>query len=144
MLWEGGIPSFAKPTAEWLEDRSEGWIIMKINIKRIYESPAPEHGRRILVDRLWPRGLSKANAKIDYWAREVSPSNELRKWYQHDATKWEEFKRRYFADLNVTPDAVQSLLDNMPGDTVTFLYSSKERELNHAVALREYLQTRTG
>jgi uncharacterized protein YeaO (DUF488 family) len=117
---------------------------MKINVKRIYELPSPEDGRRILVDRLWPRGLSKADAKIDYWAKDISPSNDLRKWYQHDPAKWDEFRRRYFADLNATPDAVQSLLDNMPSGTVTFLYSSKEKQLNNAVALRDYVQTRIG
>lgn len=114
---------------------------MMIDIKRVYEPPSPEDGRRILVDRLWPRGLSKAHARIDYWAKETSPSNELRKWYEHDPAKWGEFKRRYFAELNSVPDAVQSLMDSVLSGKVTFLYSSKERELNNAVALREYLES---
>lgn len=116
---------------------------MKVEIKRVYEPPAPADGKRILVDRLWPRGLSKASARIDYWAKEVSPSNELRKWYKHDPVKWEEFKRRYFDELSVVPDAVQQLLDSALSGKVTLLYSSKERELNNAVALREYLMTRS-
>jgi uncharacterized protein YeaO (DUF488 family) len=115
---------------------------MKIDIRRVYEPPSPEDGRRILVDRLWPRGLTKADARIDYWAKETSPSNELRKWYKHDPANWEEFKRQYFAELDSLPDAVQSLLDNVLGGKVTFLYSSKEKELNNAVALREYLESR--
>lgn len=115
---------------------------MKIDIKRVYEPPSPEDGRRILVDRLWPRGLTKADAKIDYWAKENSPSNELRKWYKHDPANWEEFKSLYFTELDSLPDAVQSLLDNVLGGKGTFLYSSKEKELNNAVALREYLESR--
>lgn len=115
---------------------------MQIDVKRVYEPPSPQDGRRILVDRLWPRGLSKAGARIDYWAKETSPSNELRKWYKHDPAKWEEFKRRYFAELNAIPDAVQSLLESVQNGRVTFLYSSKERDLNNAVALREYVESR--
>lgn len=115
---------------------------MKIGIKRVYEPPSPEDGRRILVDRLWPRGLAKARAGIDHWARETSPSGKLRKWYKHDPANWEEFKMRYFAELDSLPDAVQSLLENVLDGRVTFLYSSKEKELNHAVALREYLESR--
>ncbi len=115
---------------------------MEIDIKRVYEPPSPEDGRRILVDRLWPRGLTKADARVDYWAKETSPSNELRKWYKHDPANWEEFKRQYFAELDFLPDAVQSLLDNVQRGRVTFLFSSKEKELNNAVALREYLESR--
>jgi len=114
---------------------------MKIDIKRVYEPPSPDDGRRILVDRLWPRGLSKADARIDYWAKETSPSNELRKWYKHDPTKWDEFRRRYVAELNSAPDSVQTLKDMVRVEKVTFLYSSKERELNNALALREYLES---
>lgn len=116
---------------------------MKIAIKRVYEPPSPEDGQRILVDRLWPRGISKANARIDFWAKEIAPSNELRKWYKQDRAKWGEFKHRYFAELGSVPDAVQSIRDSARKGRVTFLYSSKERELNNAVALREYLESRT-
>jgi uncharacterized protein YeaO (DUF488 family) len=114
---------------------------MKIAVKRVYEPASPGDGRRILVDRLWPRGVSKANAGIDFWAREIAPSNELRKWYKHDPAKWKEFKHRYFAELDSVPDAVQSIRDMAGGGKVTFLYSSKERELNNAVALGDYLES---
>jgi len=114
---------------------------MKIAVKRVYEPPSPEDGRRILVDRLWPRGIAKAEAEIDHWAKEIAPSSELRKWYKHDRSKWEEFKQRYFAELDSAPDAVQSFRHSVLSGKVTFLYSSKERELNNAVALREYMET---
>ncbi len=113
---------------------------MEVEIKRVYEPPTPGDGKRVLVDRLWPRGLSKASARIDYWAKEVSPSSELRKWYKHDPDKWGEFKRRYFAELSSVPDAVEALLDSALSGKITLLYSSKERQLNNAVALREYLE----
>ncbi len=114
---------------------------MKLRTKRIYEEPAKADGRRILVDRLWPRGLSKANAKIDFWARAISPSNELRRWYQHDPDKWREFKKRYFAELKANPEGVAELRENLGKGKVTLLFSSKEMELNNASALVEYLQS---
>ena len=77
-----------------------------IQIKRVYESPDPTDGKRILVDRLWPRGLSKAKAGIDYWAREIAPSTELRRWYGHDPAKWSQFKARYSAELDAKSDQV--------------------------------------
>lgn len=117
---------------------------MKISIKRVYEAPAPSDGRRILVDRLWPRGLSKASAQIDYWAKDIAPSNELRRWYDHDPEKWPEFRRRYFAELNEQPDGVASLRGQIGKGPATFLYSSKEDRLNNAVALREYLMGKPG
>jgi uncharacterized protein YeaO (DUF488 family) len=116
--------------------------VMKIQIKRVYEGPTDDDGRRILVDRLWPRGLSKEKAKVDFWARSISPSTELRRWYHHDPAMWEEFKARYFSELDANPDGVQELLNNMRFDAVTFLYSSKERHLNNAVALKEYAEPR--
>lgn len=114
---------------------------MQIQIKRAYEPPEATDGRRILVDRLWPRGLSKDGAKIDYWAREISPSTELRRWYGHDPEKWTEFKSRYFAELDANPDGVEALLRNMAAPTTTFVYSSKEARLNNAVALKEYVES---
>ncbi len=112
---------------------------MKIFIKRVYEDPSPADGHRILVDRLWPRGLSKAKAKIDYWTTDFSPSSELRRWYRHDPAKWEEFKRRYFEELDESKDAVAKLRKIIASGSVTFLYSSKETNLNNARALKEYL-----
>lgn len=112
---------------------------MKIKIKRVYEEPSPDDGVRVLVDRLWPRGLSRENAGIDVWLKSVAPSNELRKWFQHDAEKWSEFKKRYFYELNNNQDSVRELLAYIETDTVTFLYSSKEQWFNNAVALKEFL-----
>lgn len=112
---------------------------MKIRIKRVYDEPSLNDGTRILVDRLWPRGLSKDDAKVDLWLKSVAPSSELRRWYQHDAEKWIEFKRRYFAELKENQDAVTDLLFSIKGDTATFLYSSKESQFNNAVALKEYI-----
>ena len=113
-----------------------------IKLKRVYESPAKSDGKRVLVDRLWPRGLTKEAAKLDYWAKPCSPSSELRKWYQHDPAKWEEFKVRYFAELDGCAEGVEELSKLLTRGTVTFLYSCKESELNNAVALKQYVQTR--
>ena len=115
---------------------------MSIRVKRVYEPPSTRDGRRILVDRLWPRGLSKADAKIDDWPKDIAPSTELRKWFGHDPERWSEFKRRYFAELKSKPDTVRALLDYVRAGTVTFLYSSKERRLNNVVALKEYVESR--
>jgi uncharacterized protein YeaO (DUF488 family) len=113
---------------------------MIINIKRAYESPAKEDGKRILVDRLWPRGISKEKAKIDLWPKELAPSTELRRWYGHEPAKWTEFKSRYFEELDAHPDLVDELRSVLKG-TVTFIYSSKELKLNNAVALKEYIES---
>ena len=112
---------------------------MEIRIKRAYENPDEDDGCRILVDRLWPRGISKERAKVDYWAKELSPSNELRRWYNHDPNKWTEFKNRYFAELNAKPEQLTELAAYLQKETVTFVYSSKEEQLNNAVALKEFV-----
>lgn len=112
---------------------------MTIQVKRVYEPPDAGDGRRILVDRLWPRGLSKEKAKIDHWVREIAPSNGLRHWYGHDPDKWSEFKRRYFAELDANPDAVAAMRRAMGDGAVTFVFSSKEPRINNAFALKEYV-----
>ncbi|MGD2129226.1 MAG: DUF488 domain-containing protein [Lysobacterales bacterium] len=117
---------------------------MKIGVKRVYDKPDPADGKRILVDRLWPRGLSKEGAKIDHWLRSVAPSNDLRKWYQHDPAKWAEFKKRYFAELRENASAVDELAGHLRQGKVTFLYSSREQQYNNAVALRVYLENVSG
>lgn len=109
-----------------------------LQIKRIYESPRSTDGRRILVDRLWPRGLTKAKAKVDFWAKDVAPSTQLRQWYGHDPEKWEGFCRRYFAELKANPGAVAELEAQLAKGPVTLLFSSKEPRLNNAEALRRY------
>jgi uncharacterized protein YeaO (DUF488 family) len=110
-----------------------------IRAKRIYEPPSRQDGRRILVDRLWPRGLTKEKASIDAWMKELSPSTELRKWYSHDPEKWDEFRRRYFRELEEHLEAVEELAAAAKTRTVTLLFSTKEEERNNAVALAEYL-----
>jgi uncharacterized protein YeaO (DUF488 family) len=114
----------------------------RVQIKRVYDAPTPDDGRRILVDRLWPRGLTKEKAKIDYWGKDISPSNELRKWYGHEPGKWEEFKKRYFAELGENKVAVEELLKQMGKGPVTFVYSSTESTINNAEALKIYLEAK--
>jgi len=113
---------------------------MAIRIKRIYQPATAEDGVRVLVDRMWPRGLSKERARVDHWFREVSPSAPLRKWFRHDPAKWDGFKRRYFEELDQAADAVAQLRSLANGQTVTLLYAAKDEEHNNAVALRQYLQ----
>jgi uncharacterized protein YeaO (DUF488 family) len=114
---------------------------MPIRIKRVYEPPEGTDGRRILVDRLWPRGMSKPVAAIDFWAKDTAPSHELRRWYGHVPEKWPEFKRRYFAELDTNGEAVAQLRREMGRGTVTLLFGSKEMRLNNAQALKEYLES---
>jgi uncharacterized protein YeaO (DUF488 family) len=113
---------------------------MKIKVKRVYDPPSPADGKRILVDRLWPRGIAKSAAKIDLWIKEIAPSNALRTWYAHDPKKWPEFKRRYFAELEANGEVLKSFLAQIGKGEVTFLFSSKETRLNNAFALKEYIE----
>jgi len=115
-----------------------------IMLKRTYEVPDAADGLRILVDRMWPRGVFRRNAKIDFWAKHVAPSNDLRKWYGHDPKKWEDFKKNYFNELDENAESVSELLDRIcRRQTTTFVYSSKEKELNNAAALKEYIEQKT-
>ncbi len=116
---------------------------MSIRIKRVYEPPAKADGFRVLVDHLWPRGVKKETAAIDEWLKDVSPSTDLRKWFSHDPEKWEEFKGRYFLELDKNREAVAKLAERTKAGTVTLVFSSKEERFNNAVALKEYLETRT-
>ena len=111
-----------------------------IRIRRVYEAPSDDDGMRVLVDRLWPRGLSKHDARIDAWMKELSPGTELRKWFSHDPAKWNEFRKRYFADLRGHEGALAAIIDAARSGTVTLLYASKEIRLNNAAALKEYLE----
>jgi len=113
-----------------------------INIKRIYDKSEQSDGLRILVDRLWPRGISKERAKLALWAKELAPSNELRKWYQHDKHNWKLFKERYFEELDKCPVAMDELISYLEKGNVTFLFSSKEINFNNAVALQDYIETK--
>lgn len=114
----------------------------RIKTKRVYDAPEAADGRRILVDRLWPRGLTKEKAKIDYWAKDVSPSDGLRKWYGHDPAKWEEFRKRYDAELGKNAAGIDALIEAMGKGDVTFVFSSTERSINNAEALKLYLEKR--
>jgi uncharacterized protein YeaO (DUF488 family) len=115
---------------------------MSIHIKRVYEPPAKEDGFRVLIDHLWPRGIRKEAAAIDEWLKAVAPSTSLRKWFSHDPEKWEEFKRRYFFELDENREAVAKLAKKAKAETVTLVFSSKEEHFNNAVALKEYLENR--
>ena len=110
-----------------------------IKIKRIYDTPAEDDGFRILVDRLWPRGLTKEKAKVNLWLKEIAPSDKLRKWYAHDPKKWTEFRKTYFKDLDTKRELVNQIVQQMKEGDVTLLYSSKEEKINNAVALKEYI-----
>jgi len=111
-----------------------------IKIRRIYDQAEPGEGYRVLVDRLWPRGISKEKAGWDEWMRDVAPGNELRKWYGHDPSRWETFKERYRQELGNRHDLLLRLRDlERAHGTLTLLFSSKELSLNNAVALREFL-----
>ncbi len=112
---------------------------MAIKTKRIYEYPNKDDGIRILVDRLWPRGISKDKAKIDIWLKDVAPSNELRKWFAHDETKWDEFKRRYYGELDRNQKLVDLINQELAKETVTLVYAAKDTLSNNAKALQEYL-----
>ena len=113
-----------------------------LRIKRVYEAPAPEDGMRVLVDRLWPRGLSREKAAVDRWMKEIAPSDELRRWYSHDRARYDEFRTRYRAELNERQTAVHELLTAALSATVTLLYSSRNTDINNAVVLRDYMEER--
>ena len=107
--------------------------------KRIYEPPEQSDGRRVLVDRLWPRGISKESAKLDEWLKDVAPSAELRKWFAHDPSKWAEFKRRYIEELKSKEPIFDTLRTEGRKGVVTLLYAARDEEHNQAVVLRECL-----
>jgi uncharacterized protein YeaO (DUF488 family) len=111
-----------------------------IRLKRAYDKPADDDGLRILVERLWPRGLSKKQAAIDLWLRDVAPSTALRQWFGHDPAKWPEFRRRYRAELKEKGDWLRLLQHRAKEGPVTFVYAAHDTEHNSAVVLKEYLE----
>ncbi|HUI66916.1 MAG TPA: DUF488 domain-containing protein [Nitrospirota bacterium] len=113
-----------------------------IKIKRVYDRSSQDDGKRILIDRLWPRGLKKEDAQIDEWLKEIAPSNELRKWFNHDPNKWSEFKKKFFTELLGKRDMVEGIINTARKGTVTLLFGSKEERFNNAVALKEYIDSR--
>jgi uncharacterized protein YeaO (DUF488 family) len=122
---------------------------LTIRIERIYDNPKGNKGNnsfRILVDRLWPRGLGKKNTRIDLWQKDIAPSNTLRKWFGHDEKKWDEFKRKYFKELDIKSNS--EMVDEIikmakEHSSITLLYGAKEERYNNAVALKEYLEKKT-
>ena len=113
---------------------------MSISLKRAYEAPARSDGCRILVERLWPRGLKKQDAKIDLWLKDAAPSTELRRWFNHEPDKWAEFKRRYFQELRDREEALPPIVERLRAGRITFVFASREVRFNNAVALKEYVE----
>jgi len=111
----------------------------RVRLKRAYEAPSVDDGARVLVDRLWPRGVRKTDAAIDHWAKELSPSTELRKWFGHDPARWEEFRQRYVAEIDQHRDELDRLRDLARQGVVTLVYAAHDQEHNDAVVLREIL-----
>ncbi len=114
-----------------------------LKLKRAYERGTQADGTRILVERLWPRGLSKKTLHVDAWLKDVGPSTELRQWFSHDPDKWSTFRARYFRELDSRPEAWRPIVSAARRGTVTLVYSSRDTEHNNAVALKDYLQAKT-
>jgi uncharacterized protein YeaO (DUF488 family) len=116
---------------------------LTIKVERIYDNPTGGDSFRILVDRLWPRGLSKDKVRVDLWQKDIAPSNTLRKWFNHDEKKWDEFKQKYFKELDKNNDVVNTIIKTArEQNSITLLYGTKEKRFNNAVALKEYLEGR--
>lgn len=112
---------------------------MKLSVKRVYDPASPGDGFRVLVDRLWPRGLSKEKAEVDLWIKHIAPTDALRKWFGHDPERWDEFKKRYAAELDANAEAVDELREQIGKRHATLLFGAKDEEHNNAVMLAEYL-----
>ena len=115
---------------------------MKVSIKRVYESPDPHDGYRVLVDRLWPRGISKSDARINAWWKDSAPSTELRKWFSHDPAKWSQFKQRYTDELEVNREEVARSVNRAEDGPIKLIYGAKDEQHNQAVVLKEFIETR--
>ena len=113
---------------------------MKIQIKRVYEPAAKADGFRVLVDRLWPRGVTKAEAAIDLWAKDVAPSTELRKWFSHDSQRFDEFTKRYKEELRASEAAIAQMVSAANRARITLIYAARDPKVNHAAMLMRYLQ----
>ena len=111
----------------------------RVSVKRVYEPTDKADGFRVLVDRVWPRGVTKERAKVNLWLKSVAPSTQLRKWFDHDPRKWTEFKNRYFAELDAAPPGLDELLECATASVVTLVFSARDERHNQAIALREYL-----
>jgi uncharacterized protein YeaO (DUF488 family) len=127
-----GIPHRSEAMSDKISDEN-------VRLKRAYDSPAADDGQRVLVDRLWPRGVKKADAAVDHWAKELAPSTKLRKWFGHDPARWEEFRRRYSEEINHRADELDRLRDLALKGPVTLVYAARDEIHNDAVVLREIL-----
>ena len=110
-----------------------------VAIKRVYEDPSDEDGIRVLVDRLWPRGVSHARGAVDIWLKDVAPSSELRKWFAHDPSRWEEFRKRYLDELRLNAERVGELVSMAENGRITLLYATRDSVANSAAILREFI-----
>ncbi len=124
--------------------RTKEAAMTTLKLKRVYEPPEASDGTRFLVERLWPRGLSKQAAKLDAWLKEAAPSDELRRWYGHDPEKWAEFRRRYFAELARAPEALAPIREALKKGPVTLVFAAKDPRLSNARALKELLERAGG
>lgn len=113
--------------------------ITRIKIKRVYDLPCDNDGFRILVDRLWPRGINKNNVQIDFWAKELAPTTSLRKWFNHEEQKFSEFNLRYLEELAIKYEVAQKILNQSTNETITLLFAARDRLHNHAVVLQSFL-----
>lgn len=113
---------------------------ISLHIKRIYDDPAPSDGFRVLVDRLWPRGISQEEARLDLWLGDIAPSPGLRKWFNHDPARWNDFLDRYFAELDERPEVITELFQKATTGKITLLFAAKDVQHNHALALKMYLE----
>lgn len=116
----------------------------KIHLKRVYDEPSPDDGLRVLVERLWPRGLSKERAKVDVWLKAIAPTTELRNWFHHDPEKWDEFCEKYHSEMEKNVVAVEELERLIAAGKVTLVYAARDQEHNGAFALKEFLERRRG
>ena len=133
-----GLPAFVQHNSWNSRVRHEGKREM-IQIKRVYDPPGPEDGKRILVDRLWPRGIKKEKLKMDEWLKEIAPSDKLRKWFSHDPKKYEEFKKRYAGELEEKSEILKRIKNEAKKGKVTILFSAKDAEHNNATVLKNLL-----
>ncbi len=113
---------------------------LKIELARAYHAPAANGSYRVLVDRLWPRGVKKEDLEIDAWKKDLAPSTELRRWFNHDPERWTEFRKRYFKELKDNTDQVSELLESADGKAILLLYGAKDEEHNQAIALKEWIE----
>jgi uncharacterized protein YeaO (DUF488 family) len=115
-------------------------LYQQADVKRVYEPPEASDGMRVLVDRIWPRGLTKKRASVDVWLKDIAPSPSLRSWFGHDPNRWREFHKRYFEELSANHDAVEHLMNLIWAGKVTLLFGAHDTERNNAVALADYLR----